>query len=390
MKQRLQNILKYNKIVFASYHTLFSFIINLMKVFIKTDDRLILFNSFAGRKYDDSPKEIYLAMKDDPRFKDYRFVWALHEPEKYDISGAEIIKTDNLHYFVTAIKARVWITNSSVERGLSFKGKHTLYFNTWHGTPIKKMGSDMNKGNESFGTKSKGSSVFDVMCSQGNYETEIFSRCFRLPKEKLLNSGYPRNDILVNYTVQQRQEIREKLGIKEEQKAILYCPTFREYEKDENLGVVLAPPMDLEKWEERLEKQYVLLFRAHYEVSTVMEIKENEFIRNMTAYPSLNELMIASDILVSDYSSIFFDYSITGKPMLHFCYDYEKYEAHRGMYFDIREWLDGADNEDCLIEKIREASLEQSKNTIIFRDHFIGYYGSATKQCVDCIAREII
>jgi len=331
-----------------------------------------------------------MAMKDDSRFKDYKLVWALHDPEKYEIPGAETIKTDNLRYFITAIKARVWITNSSVERGLSFKGKHTFYFNTWHGTPIKKMGSDISSANESFRRKDNGYSPYDVFCSQGIFETDIFSRSFNIPKEKILKSGLPRNDILANYTEEQRAVIREKLNIKENQIVLLYCPTFREYEKDDNLGVVLAPPMDIKKWERILGSRYVLFFRAHYEVSTVMEIHENGFVRNMTSYPSMNELMIAADILISDYSSVFFDYSITGKPMLQFCYDYEKYSIKRGMYFDIRDWVDGSDNEDDLIEKIRKTILDKSENTVAFRNQFLNYYGSATIQCIDCIAREII
>lgn len=390
MKQKWVNLLKYNKTIYAIYHRVFSFLVNLLRLFIRTDEHLILFNSFAGRRYDDSPKEIFMVMKDDPRFVDYKLVWAFHEPEKYETPGAERIKTDTFRYFVTALKARVWVTNSSVERGLSFKGKHTLYFNTWHGTPIKKMGSDLSSDNESFRMKGNRSAPYDVFCSQGVFETEVFSRSFDIPKEKILESGLPRNDILANYTKQQRAAIRKKLGIEENQIVLLYCPTFREYERDKDLGVVLVPPMDLKKWERKLGSRYVMLFRAHYEVSKVMEIQENGFVRNMTSYPSMSELMIAADILISDYSSVFFDYSITGKPMLQFCYDYEKYAIKRGMYFDIRDWLDGADNEEDLIEKIRKTTPHVSENTLAFRDHYLNDYGSAAKQCVDCIARKIM
>ena len=237
MKQRIINFLKYNKAAYTAYYYTMSAAINMLKLFVKPDDKLILFNSFAGRKYDDSPKAIYEAMRRDPRFKGYHFVWAFHQPEKYTVKGAKKIKTDGLDYFITALMARVWVTNSSVERGLNFKGKHTVYFNTWHGTPMKKMGTDINSGNQSF--KSKGGSTVDVMMSQGRFETEIFSRSFNIPKSKFLEAGLPRNDILANYTEEQREGIRHKLGIKPEQKVILYCPTFREYEKDENLGVVI-------------------------------------------------------------------------------------------------------------------------------------------------------
>jgi CDP-glycerol glycerophosphotransferase len=170
----------------------------------------------------------------------------------------------------------------------------------------------------------------------------------------------------------------------------LYCPTFREYEKDENLGVVMAPPMDLKKWQDSLGPDYVLLMRAHYEVSKVMSIDENEFVKDMTDYPVLNELFIASDILISDYSSVFFDYSITGKPMLHFTYDYDKYSSKRGMYFDIREYLSGAETEEELIHVIKclDDQTERYK-TICFRNKFVNYYGSAAVKAVDRIAELI-
>lgn len=386
MKQKLVNFLKYNKVAYAVYYRVMSFCMNVLKLFIKTDDKLILFNSFAGRKYDDSPKAIFEVMRKDPRFKDYKLVWAFHQPEKYD--APQKIKTDGINYFKNALAARVWVTNSSVERGLNFTGKHTLYFNTWHGTPMKKMGADIDLGNTSFGAK--GRNHFDVMMSQGHFETDVFSRSFGIPKEKFLEAGLPRNDILANYTEEQRQAIRSRLGIKQDQTVILYCPTFREYDKDESLGVVMAPPIDLKKWERELGEGYVLLMRAHYEVSKVMNIEENSFVRNMTDYPDLNDLYIAADILISDYSSVFFDYSITGKPMLHFCYDYEKYSSKRGMYFDIREKISGGLNEDQVIERIKNIdTIAESKKTILFRDEFVNFYGSAEKAAVDCIAREL-
>ena len=359
---------------------------NVLKLFVKSDDKLILFNSFAGRKYDDSPRAIYEDMRKDPRFKDYKLVWAFHQPEKYD--APHKIKTDGLNYFKTALAARVWVTNSSVERGLSFTGKHTFYFNTWHGTPMKKMGTDIGADNTSFGNK--GRNHFDVMMSQGHFETDVFSRSFGIPKDKFLEAGLPRNDILANYTEEERKVIRSRLGIKQNQTVILYCPTFREYDKDESLGVVMAPPMDVKKWERELGKDYVLLMRAHYEVSKVMNIEENSFVKNMTDYPDLNDLYIAADILISDYSSVFFDYSITGKTMLHFCYDYEKYSSKRGMYFDIREKISGGASEDEVIDLVKKLNQnEEQKKTAAFRNQYVNFYGSAAKAAVDCIAREL-
>lgn len=389
MKSKIVNLLKYNKTVYKIYYYLMTACLALMKLFVKTDEKLILFNSFAGRKYDDSPKAIFEAMRADPRFTDYKFVWAFHEPEKFEVDGAEKIKTDGLKYFKTALAARAWVTNSSVERGLRFKKKNTFFLNTWHGSPIKKMGSDIASDNQSF--SSKGKNHTDVMNTQSYFEADIFSKCFEIPRNHFIEVGLPRNDTLANYTEEERATLRRKLGLPEDKIVILYCPTFREYEKDENLGVVLAPPMDLKKWEAELGDQYVLLFRAHYEVSKVMEINENVFVRNVTDYPALNDLMVASDILISDYSSIFFDYSIMDKVMLHFTYDFDKYEEKRGMYFDIRDYLSGSASEDGVIVILKELDYKKEiEKTVTFRNKYMNFYGEASKKTVDCIAEHIM
>ena len=365
-----------------------SFAINVLKLFIRPDPKLILFNSFAGRKYDDSPKELFDYIKNDKRFKEYKLVWAFHNPQQFKVEGAQVIKTDGLKYFITALKARVWITNSSVERGLNFKGKKTLYLNTWHGTPLKKMGSDIASDNSAF--TSKTDNKFDVMNAQSRFEADIFSRVFSIPRDRFLEVGLPRNDRLCNYSEEEMREIREKLDIPLNKKVILYCPTFREYEKDENNGCVLAPPMNLKYWEEKLGDNYVLLFRAHYEVAKVMDIEENDFVRDMTSYPSLNELMIVADVLISDYSSVFFDFSLMDKPMLHFTYDYDKYSSLRGMYFDIRNWLGGTDNEEDLLEYIHNIECEKEiAKTRHFRSKFVNYSGNATQLTVEYLVKMI-
>ncbi|MDO4413688.1 MAG: CDP-glycerol glycerophosphotransferase family protein [Erysipelotrichaceae bacterium] len=386
MDSRLVNLIKYSKAIYSVYYYAMNTVFNGMKLFEKTDEKLILFNSFAGRKYDDSPKAIFDLMKEDERFKDYKLVWALHHPEAYETDGAEKIKTDTPEYFKYALRARVWVSNSSFERGLHFKNRNTFFLNTWHGTPIKKMGSDIEH-NRSFGAKTM--DTIDVMMAQSDFDADVFSRSFGIPKESFLKAGLPRNDQLANYTEADRDEFRKKLGIPEGKKVILYCPTFREYDKDEN-GVILRMPMDLKKWQEKLGNEYVLLFRAHYEVAKAMGIEENEFVRNMTDYPSLNELMIASDLLISDYSSIFIDYSIMDKPMLHYTYDYDQYASLRGMYFDIRDYISGDDDEDALIDLILNLQFNKEvKKTGIFRNTYVQYYGNAAKAAVECIAENL-
>ncbi len=120
------SFIKYCRPVYDLYYYLGTGLLNFLKLFVRTDERLILFNSFGGKSFNDSPRAIYEAMCRDPRFAGFRFVWAFQEPEKFTVKNGEKIKSDTLPYFLTALKARVWITNSSLERGLGFVGKHTF------------------------------------------------------------------------------------------------------------------------------------------------------------------------------------------------------------------------------------------------------------------------
>lgn len=384
VKQSLANFLKYNRVAYGVYYVCASTVFRVVGLFVPIDNRLILFNSFAGRSFGDSPKAVFDCMGRDQRFAGYRLVWAFHNPDDYTVDGAAKIKTDTLQYFLTALRARVWVTNSSVERGLSFKKRGTTYINTWHGTPLKKMGSDIAGGNQSF--KSRGKNRFDAMCVQGEFEARVWARGFGVPSDALARTGLPRNDELAKDCGERRAMLREELGIPEGKRAILYCPTFREYEKDAAYGVVMRSPFDIPALESELGEDYILLVRAHYEVTKRMGIEDSDFCRDVTEYGDLNGLMLASDLLISDYSSVYFDYSITGKPMLHYTYDYDEYASKRGMYFDIRDWLGGSESQEGLVEVLKSLDYDaEAGKSRAFRAEFVQYYGDAAQSVVDLI-----
>jgi len=230
------------------------------------------------------------------------------------------------------------------------------------------------------------------LIAQGEYDRAIFSRCFEMPITSIKVIGLPRNDeLLPKKSILRVKELREKLGIPEGKKVILYAPTFREYEKDGS-NCILSLPINLIKWQQKLGNKYVLLLRAHHEVVKLMNINENDFMKNVSNYPNLNELMIASDILISDYSSIYFDFSIQAKPMICFAYDYEKYKKERGLYFDIRKELHDEEikSEDDLINALLNINIEDRvKITEAFRDKYIQAYGDAGKKSLDLIYASI-
>lgn len=385
----LINKVKYSKTIYTIYNCLGSKFISYLKRFMHPDDKIIIFASFGGRKYDDSPKAIYEEILKDNRFDDYRLIWAFMKPEKYNIPRGEKVKIDTFNFYKKLLKARVWVTNSSMTRGLNFSGINSFELNTWHGSAIKKMGSERNKGNNSFGLKNnkKNENNQSIMLAQGQYDIDVFSCAFNRPADSFRIIGLPRNDELTRATPDEQSRIKEKLGIAADKKVILYAPTFREYDRDKGNNCIFTPPINLQKWRDCLGYKYVLLFRAHYEVAKVMEIVDDDIIKDVSSYPNLNELMIASDLLVSDYSSIFFDYSIQEKPMLCFAYDYDKYERERGMYFDIRKELDGNSNdEDQLIASIINLNWDKAIETSRkFSQKFIEEAGNASRKSVDII-----
>ena len=395
MKRKLMSLIKYCRPVYSLYYYLGTGFLNFSKRFVRTDHKLILFNSFGGKSFNDSPRAVYDAMCRDPRFLGFRFVWAFQEPEKFLLERGEKIKTDTFLYFLTALKARVWITNSSLERGLGFTGKHTFFVNTWHGTPLKKMGNDLKEKNASF--RSKNTWNMDLFTTQSAYESEIFTRVFELRQGVCQVMGLPRNDELAHATAAKRKKCREKLGIANGQRVILYAPTFREYEKNVAFQCVFAPPVHWEKWQKMLGEKTVVLIRAHYEAVQSMVLPDDQDgIRDVSDYESLNELMIASDVLVSDYSSVFFDYSILEKPMVCFAYDYERYQAARGMYFDIRKWLPGGSITEDELLKLLKSLEEQSAyeaaavQTVRFKQAFVESSGSGVENVLNAVSKKLI
>ena len=386
----LINLVKYSKVLYSIYFHLGSICISLLKCFLKSDEKLIVFNSFGGRKYDDSPKCIYEAMLKDSRFEGYKMVWAFINPYSHEIPMGKKVKTDTFSYYKMLLKARIWVTNSSMTRGLAFCGIHTFQLNTWHGTTIKVMGCDIKASNKSFKIKKGKSNLKDIILAQGEYDVYQFSRAFNLPRDSFRVIGLPRNDILAHQSGLLRNEMKAKLGINPQKRVLLYAPTFREYDKDDENNCISAPPIDFQKWKKMLGERYVLLFRAHYEVAKVLNVADGDFVKNVSLYPSLDDLMIASDVLISDYSSIFFDYSIMHKPMICYCYDYDKYQKERGMYFDIREWLPSASDEDVLLQLITSTDVNvENEATRIFQKHFVAEYGRATLKALDIIHQEV-
>lgn len=378
-KEKVIYFLKHN----AAFNRVVRMVVNVFFCvwgwFVPVDEHTVLFTAHS-QDYNDSPRSIYEYMIGEERFRDYRLVWAVKDPERCAIPGDCVkIKADTLGYFALSLKAKYWIACVNIERGFQYKRKTQYYLNTWHGTPLKTI------GNAATGRKDYDFSRITFFCSAGAYEDEIYCRDFCLRSESLLHTGLPRNDALYHVTKEQILDMRMRLNIPTDKRVILYAPTWRD-STDTGKTYALKPPIDTIYWEQRISSNYVLLMRTHPYTNRVLGVEFNDFIHDMTAYPSINDLLIVSDILISDYSATFFDYSILERPMIAFCYDYEEYKTERGLYIDLVTAFPGgiARSQDEVINRIVKMDYVQGCNmTRAFKAKYLQYGGSATKTCIE-------
>lgn len=391
--KRIKYLIKYSPILYNVYFYIFSLLLRILGCFVKTDSKMILFNSFGGRKYDDSPRAIFEKMLEDSRFDAFTLIWAVDNPDNFDIpKRAKVVKDYTFDFFLCALKAKVWITNSSMEHGLFFKKKSTVYINTWHGSAIKYLGDDVKEDGKSF--KGKKTSKENVFYTQSEFDEYVFKRAFHIDNSIFKRFGLPRNDELAECNKKQIDGIKDRLHLSHEKKIVLYAPTFREYSRNAVNEITQEMRIDLNRWNKEMGNRYVLLVRVHYEVAKMLDFTAYNSVLNVSDYPHLNDLMIISDVLISDYSSIYFDYSILHRPMLCFAYDIDAYMKNRGMYIDIKTELPCSivQTDDELFSQIDwvfNHYEEMCKETMKFQEKYVSEYGFASKKTCDYLA-EII
>lgn len=220
-----------------------------------------------------------------------------------------------------------------------------MYLQTWHGTPLKKIGLDAPKGLLSASYRTlmrRESDMWDWLLVQNSFSARVLPKAFAY-SGSVVQAGYPRNDALHEPGAAERRSwVRKQLGLTDEHRAILYAPTWRDDAFTENGSRKFIGYLDGESIRKNLGDEFVLLNRGHHNTpQSVSEIGANNVIE-VSSYPEINDLILASDALVTDYSSIFFDYSITGKPMVFLSPDIRTYQNNtRGFYVDYDTTVPG-------------------------------------------------
>lgn len=374
----------------------------------KIDENMIFFSSFNGKYYTDSPKAIYLYMKNNPKFKNYKFVWAFSEPDNHKELESEntvIVKQGSKKYEKYLSTAKYWVTNHRVYDHI-YPKKNQIYVQCWHGTPLKRLGFDLQKTDNALNTLKEMQHKYlieakklNFMISPSKFTSEKLCSAFNLKKVHkencIIEQGYPRNDFLYNYTEQDVKRIKQKLGIDGiNKKVILYAPTWRDNQHQAGVGYTYKTEVDFDKLQKELQDEYIILFRAHYFVSNSFDFEKYKgFVYNVSNIDDVNETYVVSDILITDYSSVFFDYANLKRPMIFYMYDFEEYKDEmRGFYIDLEE-LPGeiTKTEDELINAIKNIkNFEYNEKYKKFNEKF-NYLddGQAAKRTVEKFIKTI-
>ncbi|MFI6087517.1 CDP-glycerol glycerophosphotransferase family protein [Streptomyces sp. NPDC051218] len=355
----------------------------------------VVFESHLGKQYSDSPRAIYEEMR--RQGLDFDAVWSYADSPEGFPRDATLVRRWSLPYLKALAQAEFWVDNQSYPLKLT-KRPGTTYIQTWHGSALKRMGFD----EPAWKLRSKARQEeqqrvldrFDRFLVRSEHDVRTLAKALRLKEKVLLRVGYPRNDALVRAKraedasgVRERGPLAAELGIPDDKRVLLYAPTFRRHGGRHGRFEL---PFDVERFAEEFGDRYVLLVRSHYLNHVVLPPSVRGRVIDVSAHHDVTPLYELADAMITDYSSVMFDYALLDRPMLFFTYDYEEYvHEGRGTYFDLRERAPGpvVDTEDELFGALK-ALDEQALDYAGARQRFVADFGEydrgdAAKSVVD-------
>ncbi|WP_372402155.1 CDP-glycerol glycerophosphotransferase family protein [Bacillus spizizenii] len=386
-------LVSYKKSLLIKLYSIIFYIVGILP----KKKKLIIFESYLGKQYSCNPRAIYEYLNEQSDKYDFEMVWSIDKrfEKEFKKWSLKYSIRFSLDWLIKMATAKYWITNSRLPLWLP-KPKNTIYIQTWHGTPLKKLANDMNEvhmpGTNTEKYKKnflKESSKWDYLISPNKYSTSIFKNAFQFDN-KILEYGYPRNDLLIlkgdeNY----KDKIKKKLNIDSDKKVVLYAPTWRDNVFYEKGKYKFDLPFSVEDLYSEFGNEIVILLRMHYLVAESFNLeKYNHFIKDLSKYDDIRDLYIISDILITDYSSVFFDFALLKRPIIFYTYDLVNYrDMLRGFYFDIEKKAPGVlvfTTEQLKKELRRQVSLPiLSENYNQFYNEFCYLEdGEATKKIV--------
>jgi CDP-glycerol glycerophosphotransferase len=398
---RFQNIGKYYSVSVRS----FELSTKIQSEFIQ--DNIVVFESYQGRQYACSPKAIYEHMLKHEEFDNFNFVWVFKNPDNYSFllknPRTVLVKYNSWEATKYFRKAKYWIVNFRVPLPV-IKMSDQVMVQCWHGTPFKKIGLDINVSrNGAVSSLDKiafdyqlDAKKYDFFISPSRFASEKFISAFNLENlgktDIILESGYPRNDFLINHTHYDVQKIKERLKIPEDKKVILHAPTWRDDQYILGRGYQFDFFLEYDKLKRELDNNYVILFRTHYLISKAFDFSAySGFIYDVSQVDDINELYIISDVLITDYSSVFFDFANLVRPILFYMPDYENYKHNLRDFYLALDDLPGPvfHNQQDLVKELVSLPMHDTeyRNKITAFNRIYNYLedGKASERVVKTI-----
>lgn len=305
--------------------------------YIPQHQHMVIFESFFGKSYSGNPKYLFEAMK--THYPHYTCVW-VNSGKPLEIPGCMVqVKRGSHDYYYYLARAKYWINN--IQFPVHEKPKGAIYLQTWHGTPLKHLGFDIDVEGPEAEVRERAfreSRNWDFLLAQNSYSAEIFQRCFQYEGE-VIEEGYPLNAPFFDPDIEQRRvDIKHSLGIPKEKKVYLYAPTWRDNNRVTSWEFEPDNVFDFEQWCERAPGDCILLIKYHHLVKPPEILGFEGKIISVSDYGDTQELMLITDCLITDYSSIFFDFLNCDKPMIFYAYDIGIYtEKTRNMYMAMKD-----------------------------------------------------
>ena len=291
----------------------------------------VLFESFQGKVIGDSSLDIFKELR--VSHPELEMIWTIG-PNTSAPEGARGVRHGSREW-LQAIATSKYLVNNTNFPWYFRKVKGQVYLQTWHGTPLKRLGRDIENNHLTksyLDTMDREAGFWDYLISPSPFCTEIFPGAFNYRGE-IIETGYPRNDRLTKTTSTERQAIREKIGVADPSTIIvMYAPTWRDYNRSATGNWQSVNFMD-ENIE--LPEGFQMIYRGHTNTHAAHKDGVAGRAIDVTMYPDVTELYLAADVMITDFSSVMFDFSVTGKPIMFLAPDLERYRAERGFYFDF-------------------------------------------------------
>ncbi len=312
-------------------------------------DHTIFYESRDGKSITDSPYAIFKYLLDNPEYKDFKHIWSVSNPNELEsvlvnykrLKNVRFVKRNSKEYLKCLATSQYLINNSTFQSFFIPKAEQ-VYINTWHGTPLKRMGFDIPGSPAHSQNVVRNFLSTDYLLSPNEHTTKMFLNSYKLNglyKGEIIQEGYPRIDLTYQTDSEEFKIFLAGLGlsIDKNKQTLLYAPTWKGNNVLKAKNDMFQIISEMAYLRNKVGNDYNLLIKVHpflydqaCKFSEIKDILIPDFV-------DTNELLSIVDLLITDYSSIFFDYLVTNKPILFYIWDYDDYSEERGMYLSEDE-----------------------------------------------------